>query len=303
LKPIQSVAIVGGTHGNELTGVYCVKHWQKQNKAADYPEFAIEYLLANPEAIKANKRYLEKDLNRCFKLADLASDLPAKNNYATPYEQGLAQKINQQLGPKGQARIDFIIDLHTSTTNMQTNVVIIKTDQFHLKLAAYLKQTLPDVVITTESELMDEHHFLMSISDAGFLVEVGPIAQGTLDANCMQQTNNALAAGLEFVRRYQNNSLPKLGDSVEIMSYHGKLHFPLDSQGEVMACVHPSLINQAYPLIRLGDPLFQTFDGETITYQGEPSHLAFINEAAYYDQNIAMCLCQAKRYKLHDERL
>ncbi|NES69775.1 MAG: aspartoacylase, partial [Okeania sp. SIO2D1] len=37
-------------------------------------------------------------------------------------------------------------------------------------------------------------------------------------------------------------------------------------------------------------PLFLTFAGETIYYQGETSVWpAFINEAAYYEKGIAMC--------------
>ena len=63
---IRKIAIVGGTHGNELTGVYAIE------KLARFPErlrqycFEVVTLLANPQAVAANRRYLDRDLNRSF---------------------------------------------------------------------------------------------------------------------------------------------------------------------------------------------------------------------------------------------
>lgn len=291
-KKIAAVAIVGGTHGNELTGVYTVKHWQKNNLAATYPEFQIEFLLANQSAIEANKRYLEKDLNRCFKLEEL-NDLCQLNQ-----EQKLAKKINQSLGPKGNARVDFIIDLHTSTANMQTNIVLINMDQFHLQLAAYLKQQIPNCVITCESQLMDDHHFLCSIADKGIVIEIGPIAQGTLDAECFDKTNTAIDLCLDFVNFYNQKNIPELADHINMMSYFGKLYFPCDPSGEICATIHPSLIGRDYSELKKGQPVFRDFFGNDILYEGNDATIAFVNEAAYYDQKIAMCLGQPVRYSL-----
>ena len=39
-----------------------------------------------------------------------------------------------------------------------------------------------------------------------------------------------------------------------------------------------------------GDAMFLTFDGITIPYSGETTYPVFINEAAYYEKGIAMCL-------------
>jgi aspartoacylase len=291
-KKIGAVAIVGGTHGNELTGVYTVKHWKSANLADNYPEFQIEYLLANKAAIESNRRYLEQDLNRCFTLNDLNDQ--SKDNK----EQKLAKQINQALGPKGDARVDFIIDLHTSTANMQTNIVLIKVDEFHLKLAAYIKTILPDAIITTESSLMTDHHFLCSIADKGVLIEIGPIAQGTLDASCFEKTNHATKICLDFINLYNKNQLPELGETLDVMSYFSKLNFPQDEAGDIVAMIHPTLIGQDYSLLETGKPIYQTFSGEDILYDGESAVVAFVNEAAYYDQKISMCLCQAVKYSL-----
>lgn len=291
-QQIKNVAIVGGTHGNELTGVHTIKHWQRQKLAENYSPLNVELMLSNEAAIAANKRYLETDLNRCFKLTDLSD--PSKNTL----EQQLAKKINQQLGPKGNARVDFIIDLHTSTAKMQTNIVLIKMDEFHLKLAAYLRSVLPDVVITSESRLMDDHHFLCSIADKGIVVEVGPIPQGAIEMPAFEKTNKAITAALEFAQHYNQQEIPELTDGLPVMSYFSKLYFPTDDKGEIIASVHPDLIHQDYSLIKSGDKVFKTFAGEELAYDGEEAHIAFVNEAAYYDQKIAMCLCNPIDYSL-----
>ncbi|MEQ2212830.1 hypothetical protein XENOCAPTIV_005587 [Xenoophorus captivus] len=48
-------------------------------------------------------------------------------------------------------------------------------------------------------------------------------------------------------------------------------------------------------LLHPGDPLFQTFSGETLTYKGnEPLYPFFINECAYYEKGIAVSLARKK---------
>lgn len=291
-QPIETIVIAGGTHGNELTGVNLVRYWHKKFQADQFSPLKVELLTANPEAIKANKRYIDKDLNRCFKLVEL-SDPQADN-----LEQKLAKEINQKLGPKGNARVDFIIDLHTSTAKMQTNIVLIKMDEFHLKLAAYLKSVLPDVVVTSESRLMDDHHFLCSIADKGIVVEVGPIPQSAIEYPAYEQTQAAVIAAIEFAQLFNNGEVPNLGETLEVMSYFSKLYFPESDSGDICASVHPSLIHQDYSLIKHGTPIFKRFDGSDVLYEGEDAHIAFVNEAAYYDQKIAMCLCNPLLYSL-----
>ena len=291
-KPISSVLLVGGTHGNELTGIHLVRHWQAQKMQEQFKDFTLDYLIANPDAVKENKRYLEHDLNRCFKLKDL------KDSFLTGKEQLRAKTINNRFGPKGKSKTDFIIDLHTSTTNMQTNIVLTRIDHFHLQLAAYLKQQLPDIVVTSESELMEDHHFLESIADKGVLIEVGPIPQGAIEYDCFELTQNAVRVCLDFVTKFNQGYDFDLDDEIEIMSYHSKLTFPLDAKENITASVHPDLIGKAYPELAKGDPVFKSFDGKDIFYQGEDTYCAFINEVAYYDQKIAMCLCRPKTYSI-----
>ncbi len=93
--PVKKVTIAGGTHGNEYTGVWCIKAIEKQRESlADeneetasggasrgdgnpiniftrYPSLDIDTLLANPMAYMANKRFVDTDLNREFSMEKL----------------------------------------------------------------------------------------------------------------------------------------------------------------------------------------------------------------------------------------
>lgn len=294
---ISSVLLVGGTHGNELTGIHLVKHLKNNKIEADYSTFELDFLIANPEALKENKRYIDVDLNRSFKIDDL------NNPQLANKEAHLARNINRKYGPKlgtgkSKSKIDFIIDLHTSTSNMQTNIVITRIDKFHLQLASYLKRVLRDVTITSEAELLDDHHFLESIAPYGVLIEIGPIAQGTIEYPILEITNNAVLACLEFVELFNHNDVPELPEILKTYNYYSNVDFPTDSLGEISASVHPNLLGKAFPLLEYGDPIFKTFDGKDVLYNGKTTHLAFINEAAYYDQKIAMCLCEETDYSL-----
>ena len=105
-------------------------------------------------------------------------------------------------------------------------------------------------------------------------------------------------ACLDFVELYNKDNISELPSILKTYSYYSKVLFPTDKAGEISASVHPSLIGKAYPKIKEGDPIFKTFDGLDILYAEKPAHLAFINEAAYYDKKIAMCLCEDAHYSL-----
>lgn len=63
--PLSRVAICGGTHGNEMTGVYMVRHLQKE-KIDKIGSVSVSTVLTNPRAVEICRRYVETDLNRCF---------------------------------------------------------------------------------------------------------------------------------------------------------------------------------------------------------------------------------------------
>ncbi len=127
MSKIKQVAVVGGTHGNEFSGIYLLKKWQKQPNLIARSSFETETVFANPKAFGENKRYIDCDLNRQFTAKKLA------NNELANYEQSRAKAINAQLGPKGNARTDFIIDLHNTTSNMGPTLILVQSDDFNKK--------------------------------------------------------------------------------------------------------------------------------------------------------------------------
>jgi len=132
METISRVAIVGGTHGNEFTGAYLIKKFETTPEIIKRPSFETLTLLANPQAFQAGKRYIDKDLNRCFTNQVLESSLESV------YEENRAKFINKLLGPKGNPQFDFILDLHSSTANMGLTIILLNNHPFNLKLAAYL---------------------------------------------------------------------------------------------------------------------------------------------------------------------
>jgi aspartoacylase len=73
---IKRVLLVGGTHGNELIGVYLIKKFERNPELVRRNSFETLTLLGNPRAIEANVRYIDKDLNRCFEVQELNYEQP-----------------------------------------------------------------------------------------------------------------------------------------------------------------------------------------------------------------------------------
>ena len=280
---VRRVALVGGTHGNEFTGAYLIKKWQADRRVLERPGLELELLLANPKAFAQCRRYIDEDLNRCFSLARLAEPNPAS------YESMLAQQINRQLGPKGNPRVDFIIDMHTATSPMGTNLVFTHLDPLSLRLAAFVTARFPETVVTSEDELVADQYFLNSIARQNVLVEMGPIPQGCLRADFLSRTEAVVATILDFLANtHQPGALP---ETLEVFHYTKAVYLPTDEQGQIAAMVHPNLLDKPYPTLNPGDPLFVTFKGDVIPYDGDrPAIAGFVNEAAYYDKKQALYL-------------
>lgn len=65
-EPLRRVAVTGGTHGNEMSGVCLAQHWLRAPGELQRPSFSAMPVLANPAATAACRRYMDRDLNRTF---------------------------------------------------------------------------------------------------------------------------------------------------------------------------------------------------------------------------------------------
>ena len=286
MEKINRVAVVGGTHGNEFSGIYLLRKWQENPELVERASFATETVFANPQAFEANKRYLDCDLNRQFTEAQL-TDVELAN-----YEQSRAKAINHQLGPKGDAKTDLIIDLHNTTSNMGPSLILLKSDDFNKKLGAYVLAKMPDAVVVYEDQVsMAEHYFLASIAEQGVIVEIGPQPQSVIRQDILDWMEDMTGHILDFVDAFNADNLPELPAEYQAYTYVETLTLPMDEQGERIGMVHKNVQDQDFKPLNPGDPIFTLFSGEEICWQGDyEAYPHFINEAAYYDNNLAMSL-------------
>lgn len=296
MNKIKQVAVVGGTHGNEFSGIYLLHKWRKSPEQLARNELNIETLFANPRSFEENKRYLDSDLNRQFLIPDLA------DNALANYEQSRAKAINNQLGPKGNAKTDFIIDLHNTTSNMGPTLILLKSDDFNKKMGAYVLSKMPEAVVVVEDEVpQEEHCYLATIAPQGVIVEIGPQPQSVIRQDVLEWMETMTHTILDFVELYNNDNLPELPQQYEGYRYIETLSLPQNSEGERIGMVHKNVQDSDFKPLKKGDPIFTLFEGGEVLYEGDyEAYPHFINEAAYYDNNLAMSLAKKVTISLED---
>lgn len=282
--PIRRAAIVGGTHGNEWTGVYLAKKYQQYPHLVERSSFKTQVLLGNPKAIAQSKRYIDKDLNRCFNRIDL------EKSDASTYEDQQARRLAQEL-----EQVDAIVDLHTTTANMGATLILRDRHPLLLQLAAYLTAQHPDLKVCC-SALSQGSGYLSGLRELGMTLEMGAIAQSTLDAALFQTTEKIVASILDGFEALNQGQLQASNSPLTLYQYIGSLDYPRTEQGELRAMIHPKRQNRDYEPMHPGDPIFLTFTGETIPHtSNEIVYPIFINEAAYYEKGMAMGLTEKQQ--------
>ncbi|MGF1542767.1 MAG: aspartoacylase [Pleurocapsa sp.] len=285
MNDLKRVAIVGGVHGNELLGVYLVKKFQQYPHLVKRNGFEVITLLANPQAAKLNRRYIDLDLNRCFALEDL------NNNKLIYHEQNLAKKIVRQLQAQ---RIDFLIDIHTSTANMGITLLLSNLLPFNLKLIAYLLSLDPTIKVVYFQNNREENR-LRNICNLGFTLEIGSIPHGTLDSIWFQKTEKLINNILNYLDLLNNDFTSdrsiSLTQTIPLYKVTVPINFPVDEAGQLTAMIHPTLLGKDYCELAPKQPIFLKFDDSNIVYQGSQIvYPIFINESAYQEYSIAMYL-------------
>jgi succinylglutamate desuccinylase len=292
MSKIKKVLIVGGTHGNEVIGVHLIEKFERYQNLIYRPSFETLTLVGNPKAVAAGRRYIDKDLNRCFNFQELGNETPANSEY----EYQRAREIKYLFGQKGQKPIDVTVDLHSSTANMGTTLILDNHDPFNLQLAAYLSSVQPMLKIYSSAASGRNQDSLRSLGKYGFGIEVGPIPQGVLYAELFQKTEALIYAILDYLEQYNQNNIPPMNRQLTLYQYVGTVDYPRNENGEIQSMIHPQIQFKDYEALKSGDPMFLTFDGEVIAYEGASTvYPVFINEAAYYEKSIAMCLTEKQQ--------
>ena len=289
VTPIKRVALVGGTHGGEITGVFLVNKFQQSPLQIQRNGIETVTLLANPKAVAMGRRYIDTDLNRAFNRQDL------ENPLLINYEQSVAKTIARRIE---QEKIDLIIDLHSTTANMGLTVILRDRHPYLLRLAAHLTQVNPEVKIL-KSLPNSNASYLRNLVELGITIEVGAVANGLLDARLFQATEQLIHAILDYLEADAQEQPVSIPTNFTYYAVIEAVDFPRNQKGEIQAMIHPQLQFQDYKQLDPGNPMFVTFDGEEIFYEGDKTvYPVFINEVAYYEKAIAMYFTQKQKYNL-----
>ena len=270
-----------GIHGNEKTGIYLIEKFQANKQLISRDNLTTETLFINTKAIALNRRYYEIDLNRCFALEEIVS---SSQKY---YEQSLAREIYYQVE---EASFDFILDFHTSTSNMGLTLLLSNYNPFNLQLAAYLASSDPLIKIVRTDSTQEKNRF-RHLFPFGFTVELGAIAPNVIDPLWFERGERLVGRILDYLEQTNRQQQPQSPENITIYSLFDTIHFPLDNSGETAGMVHPRLHGNDYCALKPGEPMLLKFDGESLVYQGENTvYPIFVNEAAYWENQIAMYL-------------
>ena len=58
----NKIALVGGTHGNETSGIQLIRNWQAFGLPSRFSTLNVSLNIANEAALEANVRFVEEDL-------------------------------------------------------------------------------------------------------------------------------------------------------------------------------------------------------------------------------------------------
>lgn len=271
MELFKNTVICGGTHGNELTGVYLAKKHG--------------WLLANPEAANVCRRYINNDLNRCFALPDL------QTNSMGSIEKIRAKEINMMLGGKGTENApDLILDIHNTTANMGITLILSQNNYELINICAHIAKKFTDIHIYLQPEERNESPYLGTIARHDVCIEAGAQTHGTLNAELFLKVEAVIFYFLELIDIFNKGNLPKIKNSIETYTETYNIDYPRDKNGNITAMIHPTLQGRDFCELKAGMPIFTDFNGKEIIWEKEICHPAFINEAAYYEKGIAMSL-------------
>jgi aspartoacylase len=276
---MKKVIIFGGTHGNEWTGIHAIKKYS-EILTKEFPALELHFVHANPEAFKLNRRFKDEDLNRAFEF------LHENRPDSFEHKRGKELKILIDSEPC------FVIDLHTTTSNMGKTLIIGQESPLNFFVAKNLTKKLPDcrVILSPDSN----RKYLASQSAYGLMIEVGPVPNGLLSGDIMETTLEILRGILAILSSVSSvSSLPN--GSIEVFEEIEDVYYPQDESGEITSYIHKNFQAQDFVPLNGRYIPFRSFDGQDLEqFTLQELYPIFINEAAYYPIKLAYSLCQKR---------
>ena len=174
---LNKILIVSGTHGNEINPVWAVNQFCKQDNITDN-NIEYKFIIGNPLAYKKGVRYLDTDLNRSF---DFKKNLDKAN-----YEVDRAKFLVEKFGINSSEPFKIAIDLHTTTANMGTCIVMYGRRNKDFCLAALLQNKFGLPIYLHEHD-KNQKGFLVEAWPCGLVIEIGSVAQNFYDPNIVNR--------------------------------------------------------------------------------------------------------------------
>ena len=284
---ISKIALVGGTHGNERTGIELLRRWKELPHLIQRPGLKVILHFANPAAAAANRRYIDRDLNRCFAPQTLLGE------ESGILEESRARQIDEELGPRGSERApDLCVDIHNTSSNMGLAIIFNVLDPFMRKLLAHLAANEPLARLYYQPLDPATSPFLPSIGKRDLTIDAGPQHHGTLSADLFIRVERMVQEILDFTAAWNHPDFPAPPQrEVELFTECGSIDYPRDPDGKIVAMIHPGIEGMDFQELPANAPLFLTFDGKIIWNSREESLWpVFVNEQAYYEKGVAMSL-------------
>jgi aspartoacylase len=271
---MKKVLVFGGTHGNEWTGIYVVQkyadHFRKK-----YPSLTIEFILANPEAHGINRRFKDEDLNRAFQFLH--------ENRSESFEHNRAKELRQMILKEDC----FVIDLHTTTSHMGKTLIVTDYNPLVLWVSQEVAAKVADTRVIGSPD--PNKKYLASQVPSSLMIEVGPVANGLIDPVALEGTVALLDQLLLSLSQAPRSPKGEIELYVEVED----VKYPVDEKGQLSAYIHSGFQGKDFKLIEGKYSPFMKFSGEEISYKTlGPRYPIFINEAAYYPQQLAFTLCE-----------
>uniref|UniRef100_A0A673JWX5 N-acyl-aromatic-L-amino acid amidohydrolase n=1 Tax=Sinocyclocheilus rhinocerous TaxID=307959 RepID=A0A673JWX5_9TELE len=291
MPTVSRVAVCGGTHGNELAGIYLVREMLKKRADGTEP-VSVVTVMSNPRAAQLCVRYVETDLNRCFTRAALSAPV----SETSPYEMVRSQELNALLGPKASMQaVDLLCDLHNTTANTGLCLITYSDrDWICLHICKHLKHVQFPYML----DICYAKAYLCPTS-VSISMEIGPQPHGVVRSVIFSAMQEGVQLMMDWICQFNSGTLFE-GGWVDVYTMVKNIDYPRDSETHVItAAVHPDLQDRDFCLLHPGDPMFLCFSGETLRYRGkEALYPFFINEGAYYEKGVALSLARKRRVQI-----
>ncbi len=278
---VQRILIVSGTHGNEINPIWAVKQFNSEENSVKQG-IEYEYIIGNPIAYEKGCRYIDADLNRSF---NESKNYHQQNK--SIYEITRANVLVDQFGVNGSDPCQIAIDLHTTTANMGTSIVMYGRRLKDFCLAALLQNKFGLPIYLHEKDEAQKG-FLVEAWPCGLVIEIGSVAQNFYDPEIIKRFLIIMTSLREEIYKLKNN-LIELPKELIVHVHQRSIDYPRDENGDIDGIIHPKRINQDWKIIKKGDPLFIDSKGIIHKYDGdELIWPVFIGEVAYKEKKIAM---------------